>query len=191
MVLISVLFLANIQTVNAQTEENYLPSPTIVVWKEKFVSEHYLGMVESLDEQLFAYSEDFVHTLVPKPQGGHQEIPMVHMDVFIEELWPDHETYMLLPYIVYYEINGLFNLERHDVYSPVPLLINQGETFNRFHIGTLGFGKGTSKDTIYPFRTGIACYHFIGNQWVKVDSMESDLSIWYLDHYPYDYNFDL
>lgn len=186
-VFISLLFLATSSIVNAQTKGIDQSSSTVVIWEEEPTSGHYLGMVEALSGQLFAYSEVFVHTLVPKPQNGHQGIPMVYMDVFLEELRPDHEAYLILPYIVYYKINGPFNWERHDVYSPVPLLVSQGETFNRFHIGTLGFGKKTSEDVVYPFRTGIACFHFIGNEWVKVDSMESDLGFWYLDVSPYSF----
>lgn len=189
-IILSLLFLATISIVNADDIKiNTLPY-RIIFLEEEVVSGHYFGMVEALNEQLFAYSEDFVHTFVPKPENGHHQIPMVYMDVFIEELRPDHETYMILPYIVYYEIIGPLNWERHDVYCPVTLFIFQDETFNRYHIGTLGFGKGTIKDTIHPFRTGIACFHFVSNQWVKVDSKESDLGWWYLDHYPYNLNYN-
>jgi hypothetical protein len=186
--ILSIFFLVAIPPVSTHGIQTTLSSNEIINWEKGASSEHYFGMVESLNEQLYAYSENLVHTIVPKPENGHHQIPMVYMDVFIEEMRPDHGTYMIKPFIIYYKIINPLKWERNEVYSHVPLYIFQGVTFNRYHIGTFGFGIRTNQDTIYPYRTGIACYHYLGNQWVKVDSKESDLGWWFLDHYPYELN---
>ena len=191
-----ILLFTSIATVSAtlqrsgtleQAMEEDQSSSTVVVWNDEPLTGHYFGMIESLDEQLFAYSESFIHVEVPEPEQGHYIIPMSYMDVFIGETRNDHARYLIKPYLVYYDTTDPFHWERHEV-SPSSQFwpyIPPDATFPRTYVGTLGLGKPTSEDVVYPFRTGIASYHLEGDEWIPGDSVESDLGFWYLDCYPY------
>jgi hypothetical protein len=189
-VFVVALFLVSVipATVNAQINEDEPSFQTVVVWEEEpIVGGHYFGMIESLNEQLFAYSEVTVHTLMPEPENGHQGIPFVYMDVFIEENRLDHEAYLVRPYIVYYEIIEPLDWERHEINIPPSFwpFVAEDEIFPRTYVGSLKLGKGATEDVVYPFRTGIGVFHFVDGQWTEVDNVESNLGFWYIDVSPY------
>jgi hypothetical protein len=188
--LLCFIFITNIFLINpingkSQLKRNDLDSSIYVTWEEESKSSDYVGMVESLSGELYAYCEFFIHTFVPKPENGFQAIPMIEMPVFIEETRQNHDSYMLLPYIVYYKKIGPMNWERKVAFSPVSIVIAKDVTFDRYHVGSLGFGIRTYEDVIFPIRTCINSMQFINGEWVIMNSKESKLGYWFNDHVPY------